>query len=226
MKKVGLVGGISWVSTVDYYREINKRVNEKRGGLEAAELLLYSLDFGQLQQLGWDNAYNFLKNACVTLQHASVDAIALCANTAHLYIDRLKEEIPLPFIDLMQATVSDIQARKIDTVALLGTSFTMERDFFKNALKKGGIQVLIPESEEERAYVQQTIRDELGKGLVKPETRSRYTLVIDELRKRGAAGLILGCTELPLLIKPSETDLPLFDTVSIHTSAIVDFILS
>jgi aspartate racemase len=226
MKKVGLVGGISWVSTLDYYREINKGVNERLGGLSAAELLLYSLDFGQLQKLGWDHAYHYLRNACITLQQASVDGIALCANTAHLYVDQLREEIPVPFIDLLEATVKTIQSKQIDSVALLGTSFTMERSFFKEALRKAGIQVLIPESTEERAYVQQTIRDELGKGLVRPETRTRYQEIIKDLHQKGARGLILGCTELPLLIQPDQVDMPLFDTVQIHTNAITDFILS
>lgn len=225
MKKIGLVGGISWVSTLDYYREINTLVNEKKGGLSAAELLMYSLDFGVLQQLGWDHAFPYLKNACATLEQAGVDGIALCANTAHLYIDKLKSEVSLPFVDLIQAAISRLKQQQIQSVALLGTSFTMERDFFKNALRKAGIMVMIPESPEERVYVQQTIRDELGKGIVREETRDRYLGIIKEFQRRGAQGLILGCTELPLLLKQGDTDMPLFDTVSIHTRAIVNFIL-
>lgn len=226
MKKIGLIGGISWVSTLDYYREVNSGVNERRGGLSAAELLMYSLDFGELQKLGWDNAFPYLKNACTTLEQAGVEGIALCANTAHLYIDQLKAEISVPFVDLIQATIGELKEQQIQSVALLGTSFTMERDFFKNALRKSGIEVMIPASTEERAYVQQTIRDELGKGIVRLETRDRYLDIIKTFQQQGAQGLILGCTELPLLLKQADTDMHLFDTVSIHTRAIVNFILS
>ncbi|WP_428228522.1 aspartate/glutamate racemase family protein [Flavobacterium sp.] len=226
MKKIGLVGGISWISTIDYYKLINEGVNHKLGGLQFAECLIYSLNFGDIQEKTWAQSYELLLNACLSLQKSGVDAIVLCANTAHLYADEIEKEVGLPLIHIATETAKAITKEKITTIGLLGTSFSMEMDFYKDRLKTFGLNVLIPEKQETRNYIQQVLKEELGRGIINPESRQNYITIANELMARGAEGIILGCTEIPLLINQSDFDVPVFDTTKIHSDAIVNFILS
>lgn len=226
MKKIGLVGGISWVSTIDYYKLINEGVNKKLGGLQFAECLIYSLNFGDIQEKTWQNAYELLLNACLSLKKSGVDALVLCANTAHLYADQLEKEVGLPLIHIGTETAKAITQKNITTIGLLGTQFTMEMDFYKDRLKSFGLEVLIPEKQETRDYIQYVLKEELGRGIVNPDSKENYIKIANELISRGAEGIILGCTEIPMLIDQSDFLVPVFDTTKIHSEAIVDFILS
>jgi aspartate racemase len=226
MKKVGLVGGTSWVSTIDYYKFINEGVNKKLGGLQFAECLIYSLNFGDIQEKAWPNSYELLLNACLSLQKSGVDAIVLCANTAHMHADKIEKAIDVPLIHIGTETAKVITQEKITTVGLLGTSFSMEMDFYKDRLKSFGLNILIPESQESRNYIQQVLKQELGKGIINPESKENYIKIANELIGRGAEGIILGCTEIPLLIDQSDFSVPVFDTTKIHSDAIVSFMLA
>lgn len=226
MKKVGLIGGISWVSTIDYYKLINEGVNKKLGGLQFAECLIYSLNFGDIQEKTWANSYELLLNACLSLQKSGVDAIVLCANTAHLYANEIEKKIKLPLIHIGTETAKAITKEKITTVGLLGTSFSMEMDFYIDRLKSFGLNVLIPEKQETRDYIQHVLKEELGRGIINPDSKQNYIKIANELIARGAEGIILGCTEIPLLIDQSHFSVPVFDTTKIHSEAIVNFIVS
>lgn len=226
MKKVGLVGGISWVSTIDYYKLINEGVNKQLGGLQFAECLIYSLNFGDIQEKTWANSYELLLNACLSLQKSGVDAIVLCANTAHMYANEIEKKIKLPLIHIGTETAKAITKEKITTVGLLGTSFSMEMDFYKDRLKSFGLNVLIPEKQETRDYIQHVLKEELGRGIINPDSKQNYIKIANELISRGAEGIILGCTEIPLLIDKSHFLVPVFDTTKIHSEAIVNFIVS
>lgn len=226
MKKVGLVGGTSWVSTIDYYKFINEGVNKKLGGLQFAECLIYSLNFGDIQEKTWPNLYELVLNACLSLQKSGVDAIVLCANTAHMHADKIEKEIDVPLIHIGTETAKAIVQEKITTVGLLGTSFSMEMDFYKDRLKSFGLNILIPKSQESRNYIQQVLKQELGKGIINPESKENYIKIANELIGRGAEGIILGCTEIPLLINQSDFSVPVFDTTKIHSDAIVSFMLA
>lgn len=225
MRKIGLVGGISWVSTIDYYRYINEGINKKLGGLQFSECIIYSLNFGDIQEKTWENSYELLEGACESLKRSGVEAIVLCANTAHLFADRLEEKIKLPFIHIVTETARVLVNKNIKTIGLLGTRFTMEMDFYRNKLESFGVKVLTPDTQEKRDYVQQTVKDELGCGIVKEETKNNYIVIANELIQRGAEGLILGCTEIPMLISQSDFDFPVFDSTKIHTDAIVKYAL-
>lgn len=226
MKKIGLIGGISWVSTIDYYKLINEGVNNKLGGLQFAECLIYSLNFGDIQEKTWEQAYELLLNACLSLKKSGVNALVLCANTAHLYADELEKEIGLPLIHIGTETAKAIRDQKIKTIGLLGTKFTMEMDFYKDRLKSFDLNVLIPEKHETRDYIQHVLKEELGRGIINPTSKQNYIKIANELIERGAEGIILGCTEIPLLIDQSDFSVPVFDTTKIHSEAIVNYILS
>jgi aspartate racemase len=226
MKKVGLVGGVSWVSTMDYYKFINEGVNSKLGGLHFAECMIYSLNFGDVQAKGWNDAFELLLNACESLKGSGADCIALCANTAHLYADRLQDTIKLPFIHVGVETAKAIHKQGFKRAGLLGTKFTMEQDFYRRKLEANGLEVLIPEKQETRDYIQHTVKEELGIGFINPATKTKYISIAKELVDRGAECIILGCTEIPLLISQSDFKTPVFDTTKIHAQAIVDYIIS
>lgn len=226
MKKIGLVGGISWTSTLDYYKFINEGVNQKLGGLNFAECLIYSLNFGDIYTQSWDNSYNLLNKACNSLKKAGARGIALCANTAHMYADRLQEETGLPIIHIVSETAKKINEGGYKKVGLLGTKFTMEMDFYRGKLESTGLQVLIPEKQETRNYIQFTLREELGVGFINPQTKEKYQEIVGELVARGAECIVLGCTEIPMLVSQEDFDIPVFDTTKIHSQAIVDFITS
>ena len=226
MKKIGLVGGISWISTIDYYKLINEGVNKKLGGLQFAECLIYSLNFGDIQEKTWAHSYELLLNACLSLKKSGVDAIVLCANTAHMFADEIEKAIELPLIHIATETAKAIIKEKITTVGFLGTSFSMEMDFYKDRLKNFGLNVLIPENQKTRNYIQHVLKEELGRGIINPKSKENYIQIANELIKQGAEGIILGCTEIPLLIDQSHFSVPVFDTTKIHSEAIVAFIVS
>lgn len=226
MKKIGLVGGISWVSTLDYYKFINEGVNAKLGGLHAAECIIYSLNFGDIQAQGWVNSFGLLLNACEHLKNSGADRIVLCANTAHLFADRLQNTLQLPIIHIGTETAKAIQKAGFKRAGLIGTKFTMEMDFYKNKLEEYGLEVLTPEHQETRDYIQHTVKDELGVGLINPETKVRYISIVEELIVRGAECIILGCTEIPLLLSQDDFTIPVFDTTKIHCEAIVEYVVS
>ena len=226
MRKIGLVGGVSWVSTIDYYRFINEGVNEQLGGLNFAECLIYSLNFGDVQDKTREGSFTLLLHACESLKRGGVEAIVLCANTAHLFADQLQEKIALPIIHIGNETAKAINATGIKNVGLLGTVFTMEKEFYIKKLEDHGLNVLVPAQKETRDYIQFTLKEELGKGLVLEETKAQYIKIINELIEEGVEGIILGCTEIPMLISQEDFDIPVFDTTKIHCQAILDYMLS
>jgi len=229
MKILGLVGGTSWVSTVDYYRLINEGINKELGGLEFAECMIYSMNYGQLKRNldadDWDAILSMLSNAAIKLENSGAKAILLCGNTTHLVADRLQAILGIPLIHIATATAEAIAKKELKKVALLGTRFTMERDFYRDKLMERNIEVIIPD-DEDRVFIHHTIFEELGRGQFKPETKQRYIDIISKLAEQGAEGIILGCTEIPMLLNSGDVDIPLFDTTAIHSKAAVEFALS
>jgi aspartate racemase len=226
MNKIGLVGGISWVSTIDYYRFLNEGINKQLGGLNFAECIIYSLNFADVQEKTWEGAYDLLYDACLSLKQSGVNGIALCANTAHLYAAKLEKETGLPLIHIGTATANAVKQKGIKKVGLLGTKFTMELDFYRKKLEENGLIVLIPEALETRDFIQQTVKEELGRGIINQYTKSRYCNIVNDLVQKGAEGIILGCTEIPMLISQNDFTIPVFDTTKIHSQAIIDFALN
>ncbi|WP_199102143.1 aspartate/glutamate racemase family protein [Aquitalea sp. ASV11] len=229
MKKIGLLGGLSWVSTLDYYRHINEGVNAELGGLNFAECVLYSLNFNEIQRYGWDDwerTYAVLLKGCTHLKAAGAEAIVLCANTAHVVADRLEAAVELPIIHIATVTAQEISQQRVQTIGLIGTKFTMELPFFRDQLQQYGIETLIPEQQETRNFIQQTLKDELGRGITSTATRVAYLEIIQQLINRGAKGIVFGCTEIPLLLSQTDVAVPIFDTTRIHARAAVEFALS
>lgn len=224
MKRIGIVGGISWTSTLDYYKLINEGVNAKLGGLNFAECVIYSLNFGDVQEKGWTHSYDLLFAACKKLEVAGADAIVLGANTAHLFADQLEAAIQLPIIHIVTETAKSIDKQGYKKAALIGTRFTMEMDFYKNKLEEHGIEVMIPAKQETRDYIQHTIKEELGRGIINAGTKANYISILEELLDNGAECIILGCTEIPLLIGENDFSKPVFNTTKIHSQAIVEYI--
>lgn len=229
MKKLGLIGGISWVSTIDYYRLINKGINEKLGDLNFAECIIYSFNYQDIKNNNdsgaWDKTLQMLSDAALGMKGAGVEAIVLCANTMHKVADELEQKVQLPVIHIATVTADTIVAQGLTKVGLLGTKFTMEQPFFRDKLTDRGIDIVIPD-DKDRDFIHYTIFEELGRNILKPETKDFYIDVINKLVVPGAQGIILGCTEIPLLIGSADVDIPLFDTTVIHSKAAVEFALS
>jgi len=229
-KLLGLVGGISWVSTLDYYRLLNDGVNGALGGLDSARLLVYSVNFAEFVRNNlagrWDLTHELMRSACRTLVGAGVDGIMLCANTAHAVIEPLKAEFGVPFIDVIEETAAAISAAGMHRVALIGTQFSMELPFYREGLARHGIEAVIPREQAQRDYIQATLRDELGRGIVRAETREAYLRIVGDLVADGCEGVIFGCTEIPLLLSPGDLSVPCFDTMRIHSDAGLRFLLS
>jgi aspartate racemase len=228
MKIIGLVGGTGWISTVEYYRIINEEMNRRLGGLEFARCVLYSVNFGDIhrfnEQHDTEGIYSIMLNAAKKLESVGVDCILLCANTMHMHADRVEKEIAVPLIHIAKATGTEIRKRNLKTVGLMGTRPTMEKDFYTKKLADQGITALVPEKDD-RTFIQRTIDTELLKGIFLPESKKRFLEIIQVLRSRGAEGVVLGCTEIPLLIKQEDIEFPLFNTTVIHSLAAVDFAL-
>lgn len=228
MKILGLIGGISWVSTIDYYRLINQGINDELGGLNFAECMVYSFNYADIKRNNdandWELTLQMLTDAALSLKNGGAAAIVLCANTMHMIADRLEENVGLPVINIAIATAGAIKQGGYKKVGLLGTRFTMEQPFFRDKLADKGIEVVIP-GEEDRQVIHYTIFEELGRGILKPETKAFYIDVMNKLAGEGAEGIILGCTEIPLLISSADVPMPLFDTTQIHAKAAVEFAL-
>jgi len=228
MKTLGLIGGTSWVSTVDYYRIINQTVNEKMGGLNSAKLFLYSVNFAEVKKFVDENNWNGVSfifcAAAKKLEQAGAEGIVICANTPHKIADDIRKVIQVPFIHIAEATTIEIKKWRINQVGLLGTKFTMEDNFFKGKLSEEQIGALIPHMDD-REFIHGSIFNELGQGIFTQETRQRYLAIINKLVEQGAEGIIFGCTEIPLLIKPDDCSVPVFDTTIIHAKAAVEFAL-
>lgn len=229
MRTIGLIGGTTWLSTIDYYRIINQEVNRQLGDLHSAKLLLCSIDFDEFKILAdigdWPKITKWFAGIAKDLQTAGAEAIVLCANTLHLMIPELEPLVQIPIIHVADATVVELCAEDIRKTALLGTKFTMEATFFKDRLSRQGIEVMIPGADE-RQFIHQTIFSELDRGLLLPETKVRYLAIIKKLIAMGAESVILGCTEIPLLIKPEDCTVPVFDTTLIHAKAAARFALT
>ncbi len=228
MKTIGLVGGTGWVSTVDYYRIINQEINKSLGGLNFARCILYSLNYGEIfecaQQDDGEGIYALILDASQKLTRSGADCILICANTMHQFADRLKKEITVPIIHIAAAAAKQIRNQKLSKVGLLGSKETMERDFYKLKLQSEGIETLVPDADD-REFIDQSITNELLKEIFKKETKAKFLNIIQKLRDQGAQGIVLGCTEIPLLIKENDIDFPLFNTTRIHARAAVEFAL-
>ena len=228
MKTLGLIGGMSWVSTMDYYKYINEGINAELGGLNFSTCIIYSFNYAEIKQLGdagdWDGVYKRLYAAALHLKQSGAEGIVLCANTMHYLADRLEQALGLPLIHIATATGQAVLRQGLGTVGLLGTKATMELDFYKDKLAALGISTIIPEPED-RDFLHYTIFEELGRNVILEESRNRYLSIIDKLRAQGAQGIILGCTEIPLLIRPQDLQIPGFDTTKIHAAAAVAFSL-
>ena len=226
MKTIGLIGGTTWHSTIDYYRIINETVSKRAGNNSSAKLLLYSVDFEEIykltQQQNWTEIAAILCDAAVRLETAGADCLLLCANTMHINADKVKKAIAIPLIHVAEVTAAAIKAKNIETVLLLGTKYTMMGGFYEQRLEKYGIKTVVPTATD-REKINDTIYNELGKGIFSPETKKLYLELIQQYRSEGVEGVILGCTEIPLLIQQEDCNLSLFNTTEIHAVAAVDF---
>ena len=230
MKTIGLIGGMSWESTQVYYRLINEQVRKECGGLHSARLILYSVDFHDIERLqhagNWDAAGNLLANAGCALEAAGARFLVLCTNTMHKVSAFIEEATTIPLLHVIDATADAIHAAGLSRVGLLGTRFTMEQDFYRDRMSlQRGVEVMIP-GPEDRESVHRIIYEELCQGEVKASSRATYQRIIGDLAERGAQGIILGCTEIGLLIKPGDAALPLFDSTEIHAVAAVAYALA
>ena len=229
MKTLGLIGGMSWESSIEYYKLINEKTRELLGGHHSCQSLMYTVDFDaivKLQHEGrWQELDVIMADAAKTLQDAGADLIILCTNTMHLCTKAILEKISVPFLHIAEATGQEIIARNLKKVGLLGTKFTMEKEFYKEVLfEKFRIEVVLP-NEQEREQVHRIIYEELVHGQIKEESREVYKSIISRLEKEGAEGVILGCTEIPLLISGSDVNIPVFDTTKIHAEKAVEWLL-
>ncbi|UZE26285.1 aspartate/glutamate racemase family protein [Pseudomonas sp. B21-056] len=228
MRTIGLIGGMSWESSAEYYRLINQQVRDRLGPLRSAQLLMHSVDFGPVEQAQhagrWDDAAAILVDAAQRLQAGGAECVVLCTNTMHKVAAQIQSAISIPFLHIADPTGQAALEADTLTVGLLGTAFTMEQDFLKERLSAQGLSVLVPEAEERQA-VHRIIYDELCVGVINPASRQAYQQVIESLARRGAQAIILGCTEIGLLIKPEHSPLPLLDTTHLHARAAVAFAL-
>ena len=228
MRTIGLIGGMSWESSAEYYRLINQQVRDRLGPLRSARLLMYSVDFGPVEQAQhagrWDDAAQILVDAARRLQAGGAECVVLCTNTMHKVAGQIQAAIDIPFLHIADpAAQAAVEAGALQ-VGLLGTAFTMEQEFLKDRLAARGLTVLVPQADERQA-VHRIIYEELCVGVISESSRQVYQQVIASLEQRGAQAIILGCTEIGLLIKPEHSTLPLLDTTELHARAAVDFAL-
>ena len=229
MKTIGLIGGMSWESSLEYYRIVNETVKEKLGGLHSCKCLMYSVDFGVIEALQhqnkWDELTKLMIEAAQNLKHGGADFIVICTNTMHKMAPEIETATGLNVLHIANVTGAAISKDQIQKVGLLGTRFTMEGDFYKKRLKDNyDIEVIIPE-DADRQIIHDIIYNELCLGLIKDDSRQKYIDIINKLCANGAEGIILGCTEIPLLIKQSDVLIPVYDTTKIHAESAVDFAL-
>ena len=228
MKTIGLVGGTGWVSTLDYYRYFNELVFKNTEGESTAEVIINSVNYPAIAKLTaagkWDDITKIITEAALALQTAGADCILLGANTMHHIAPQVKAAINIPFIHIAEETGKEIKKKGLKKVALLGTKYTMQLPFFKDVLTSMGIETIIP-NESDIQIINDAIYKELALGIITAVTKENYLQIMQKLQQAGAEGIILGCTEIPLLIKPNDFDLPLFDTTFIHANAAVNFSL-
>ena len=229
MKIIGLIGGISWYSTADYYRLMNEMVNKELGGLHAAKIILYSVDFAEIESLtkkqDWPGIAVIICKAAKDIEAAGADCILIGANTMHRIAGEVQAAVSIPVIHIADAVAAAIKKKGLQKVALLGTKYTMQLPFYKEKLAGAGIEVMIP-GENDIELVSNAIYDEFGKGIFLPERKMEFLQIIGSLVESGAEGIILGCTEIPILIKQEDCSVPVFDTTFIHAEAAVHFALS
>ncbi|MDR6774955.1 aspartate/glutamate racemase family protein [Azospirillum sp. BE72] len=229
-KVIGLIGGMSWESSAEYYRIINERVRDRLGGLHSARCLMWSFDFAEIEALQhagrWEDATALMIDAARRLERGGADFVVICTNTMHRMADQVQAAIGLPLLHIADPTAERIRAAGLRRVGLLGTAFTMEQDFYKGRLvQKHGLEVLVPD-DADRATVHRVIYDELVQGRIDEASREAYRGVIARLVERGAEAVILGCTEIMLLVRPEDSPVPLYDTTAIHAEAAVELALS
>ncbi len=230
MRTIGLVGGMSWESTLEYYRIINQRVKEKAGGFHSAKIVLYSVDFQEVESRQhegrWEELTVLMIDAAQRVERAGAELLVICTNTMHMMADRVQDSIRIPLLHIADVTAEAVKSRSLARVGLLGTRFTMEQDFYKGRLRKRhGLEVMIPE-EKDRELIHAILYDELCLGQIKEKSKKIFQEIISRLKDGGAQGIILGCTEIPLLVKQEDYEIPLFDTTAIHARAAADYSLS
>lgn len=230
MKTIGLIGGMSWESSLEYYRIINEEVKSRLGGLHSAECLMYSFDFAEIEDLqmkdDWDTATQRMIQAAQQIERGGGECIVICTNTMHKMADAVQSAVDIPLLHIADATAYAIQASHLKTIGLLGTRFTMEHDFYKGRIINNfGLDVRIPD-DADRSTVHQIIYDELVVGDIRNDSRVAYQAIISKLQADGAEGVILGCTEIGLLIKPDDSPIPVYDTTYLHAVSAVDWALS
>jgi aspartate racemase len=230
MKTIGLLGGMSWESSLEYYRIINQTVKKRLGGFHSAKCVMVSVDFAEIEALqhagDWDALTQLMIDAVQQLVRAGADFTVICTNTMHKMADEIEAATPIPLLHIADAAAQAIKAQNIHTVGLLGTRFTMEGDFYRQRLQeKHGVEVIIPD-EVDRLTVHRVIYEELVKGIIRDDSRQAYVDIIASLQAQGAQGVILGCTEIPLLVKQSNVAIPIFDTTTLHAQAAVDWALA
>ena len=230
MKTIGLIGGMSWESSLEYYRLINEGIKTRLGGLHSAKCVLVSVDFAEIEELQhanrWAQAAQILSEAARNLERAGADCVVICTNTMHKVAGDIQASVRLPLIHIADATAAQVQAAGLKRIGLLGTRFTMEEDFYVGRLiHKYGLDVIVPEPIE-RDDVHRVIYDELCLGLTRAESKARYVEIIEQLIAHGAQGIILGCTEIGLLVQQADSRVPLFDTTRLHAEAAVEFALA
>jgi aspartate racemase len=228
MRTIGLIGGMSWESSAEYYRLINEDVRTRLGGQHNAESLMATVDFGEIEAMqragDWDGAGAVLAEAATVLERGGADMIALCTNTMHVVADRIEAAVEVPFIHLVDATARRIREAGIERVGLLATRFTMEMDFYAERMARHGIAVEVPTAAD-RAIVHEIIYGELTLGVVKDDSRKAYRRIMADLAERGCAGMIYGCTEITLLVDDTDSPVPVFDSTRIHAEHLVDLAL-
>ena len=225
VKRIGLIGGMSWESTAEYYRLVNELVRERCGGLHSAECLLWSVDFATVEPLQaagrWAEAGDLLADAATALEAGGADLLVLCTNTMHKVADVIEAAVSIPLVHLVDVTAAAVNDAGLTTVGLLGTAFTMEQDFYRGRLRSHGLDVLVPEATD-RAVVHRVIYDELCRGVVTERAAEQYRDIISRLVDRGAEGVVLGCTEIELLVSADDSPVPVFPTTRIHVEAAVE----
>jgi len=230
MKTIGMIGGMSWESSIEYYRIVNETVKEKLGGLHSAKSVMVSVDFAEIEKLQhegrWEEATQTMIAAARHVEAGGADFVVICTNTMHKMADDVEQALRIPLLHIADATAEAIKARRLRVIGLLGTKFTMEEDFYRGRLvDRHGLEVLIPDAED-REIVHRVIYDELVLGEIKSESRNQYRRIIEKLIAAGAQGIILGCTEIGLLVKEDDSSVPLFDTTYIHAVTAVELALS
>jgi len=229
MKPIGLIGGLTYVSTLEYYRYLNELANQKLGGSESIDIIMYSVNFGEIKKLteadDWKNISMIICRVAKLIEDNGAACLLIGANTMHKIADEVQAAVEIPVIHIAEAVATEIKKEGLKKVGLLGTRYTMQLGFYSDHLAKHGIETIIPE-QEDIEFINYTIYNEFSKNIFTAETKSKYLNIISKLKEKGVEGIVGGCTEIPILLKQSDCDIPLFDTAKIHSAAGVDHVLS